>query len=204
MSSPRGFRGLVPYEVLAVIAIALVPWPGTMPVALPLIVAGTISVWVRRRGWGERMTGGLDKVLVGAVAGVIAIVVAAPAYRMFGVTAVEWWLVPAARGDAARVAMAIVMVIAASAAMELALRAWIVERMMELSPGPATLPIVTGALAEAIVMPGPPAARIGAALFGIGLGTLYVAGGRSVVAPIAARSAFAIGAVLVEAMGVVG
>ncbi len=118
-------------------------------------------------------------------------------------SAVEWWLVPAARGDATRIAIAVGMVVVVSVATELALRGWLVERMLELSPGPPTLPILAGALAEALVMPGAPAGRIGAALFGIGLGMLYVAGGRSVVAPIAARVAFAVGAVLAEAAGLV-
>ena len=203
MQVPRELRGLVPVEVLAVLAIALAPWPDTLPVALPLVVAATLSRWVRGRGWAELVTGGLDRVVVGALAGAVAIAVAAPAYRLFGVSAVEWWLVPAARGDAARIAIALGMVVVVSIATELALRGWIVERMLELSPGPPTLPIVTGALAEALVMPGPPAARIGAALFGIGLGMFYVGSGRSLVAPIAARAAFAVGAVLAEATGLV-
>ena len=66
----------------------------------------------------------------------------------------------------------------------------IVERLLELSPGPPLLPIAVGALAEAVVSPGDLAARFGAALFGAGLGALYVTGGRSVVAPICARLRF--------------
>lgn len=216
MPAPRELRALVPLEVVVVLAIAFVPFPETLPVALPLVIAATLSRWVRGRGWGELATGGLDapsgsaarppsgglvdRALVGAAAGAIAIAVAAPLYGAFDVAAVDWWLAPAVRGDAGRLVIALAMVAAVSVAMELALRGWIVERMLELSPGPSLLPIVTGGLAEAILTPGFPAARIGAGLFGIGLGALYVAGGRNVLAPVAARVTFAIGAVVVEAL----
>jgi hypothetical protein len=88
-------------------------------------------------------------------------------------------------------------------AAELALRGWIVDRVMELSPGSPVLPICVGALAEAIVTPGDAATRLGAALFGAGLGTLFAAGGRNVIAPIFARVAFTLGAVAIEASGLV-
>lgn len=190
----------MPLEITIVIAIAVFPFPEALSVGLPLAIAATLSRWVRGRTWGELMTGGRERVAIGALVGVAALVIAAVLFRRFDVAAVDWWLAPAARADVGRLAMALATVGAIAAAMELAMRGWIVERMLELSPGPAVLPIVTGGLAEAIVTPGPPTARIGAALFGIGLGALYVAGGRSLVAPVLARVTFAVGAVVVEAL----
>ena len=78
------------------------------------------------------------------------------------------------------------------------------ERVLELSPVPPILPVLIGALAEALVVRGDFAARIGAALFGIGLGWMYVAAGRSLIAPICARIAFSLGAVALEALRVIG
>lgn len=193
----RELRRWVPLEVAVVLAVALLPFPATFPVAVPLLVAASLSRWVRGRGWSE-LVGGARTALAGVVVGAIAIAVAAPLYDVFEVTAVEWWLVPAARGEPAQVAFAMLMLVASAVALELALRGWILERMLELSPGPVALPIATAAVAEAIVTPGPIAARIGVALFGAGLGVLYTASGRSVLAPVAARATFVVGAVVVE------
>ena len=87
---------------------------------------------------------------------------------------------------------------------ELALRGWIVERVLELSPRAPVLPILVGAFAEAVVTPGGVAVRLGAGVFGIGLGWMYVAAGRSVVAPMLARIAFQVGAVVLEALRLIG
>jgi hypothetical protein len=51
---------------------------------------------------------------------------------------------------------------------------------------------------------GDAAARIAAGLFGAGLGWIYVAAGRSLVAPICARLAFVLGPVVLEALRIVG
>jgi hypothetical protein len=99
---------------------------------------------------------------------------------------------------------------ASALAGELALRGWLVERVLELAEGDASrvdvrvLAVLAGAFAEAVVTPGEVAARLGAAGFGAALGWMYVAGGRSVVAPICARAAFVLGALLLEALRVVG
>ncbi|MBA3392500.1 MAG: hypothetical protein H0T89_07650, partial [Deltaproteobacteria bacterium] len=92
----------------------------------------------------------------------------------------------------------------AALAAEVALRGWLVERMLELSPGPAILPVLVGAIAEAVIMPGNLAARLGAGLFGAGLGWMYVAGGRSIVAPVVARVVFTVGAVMLESLRLIG
>ncbi len=93
-----------------------------------------------------------------------------------------------------------VYVTATAVATELALRGWIVERVLELSPGPPVLPVLVGAIAEALVTPGDLAARLGGGLFGVGLGWIYAAGGRNLLAPICARVVFELGVVLLEAL----
>jgi len=189
-------------EVLCVFAIAFVPWPDMLPVALPLLVVACVSRWGRKLSWADVVRTRPRRALVAGLAcGLVASASALVLYRAFQVSALEWWLVPAVRGEGGQLMFALAISIAAAAASELALRGWIVERMFELSPGPAALPIATAALAEAMVWPGPIAARIGIGMFGAGLGLLHVACGRNVLAPIAARCMFAIAAVAAVRLG---
>jgi hypothetical protein len=194
---PRELRRLVPAEVIAVIAIAIAPIGYTFPFSLPLFAVATLSLWVRGRSWSERIVAPRTMV-VGVIAGTIAIAIATPLFGAFRVTAVDWWVLPALRGSGSQLAIARLVLLASAVALELALRGWIIERMLELSPGPTTLPIAVAALAEALVTPGPIVSRFGVGLFGAGLGVLYIACRRSVLAPIAARCAFVTGAALVE------
>lgn len=191
-----------------VLAIALIPWPEMMPVALPLVACASISRWLRGRSFTEVLHGGTDKALIGALAGAVALGLAlvggTPVVEMVSLRAVEWSSFPSVRGNASQMAVVIVIVTIAAVAYELALRGWIVERMLELAPGPTVLPILVGAIAEAVITPGGVSVRLGAALFGIGLGWMYVAAGRSVIAPMLARIAFQVGAVVLEAMRLIG
>jgi len=211
VSEPRELRSLVPIEVIAVLAIAIVPLPDPMPVALPLLVAGTLSRWVRGRSWADVVPSGPNgklRLALGAIAGAIALGAAlaagTPAIEALGGRAVEWSSFPVVRGNGTVFAMIAVWVAATAVATELALRGWIVERVLELSPGPPILPVLVGALAEALVTPGDFAARFGGAMFGLGLGWMYAAGGRSLVAPLCARLTFELGAVFLEAMRLIG
>jgi hypothetical protein len=205
--APRELRSLVPAEIAVVLAIAVLPL-GAWPAALPLVTAATISRWVRHRSWAEVVTGGANRVWIGALAGAVALVAAVvagtPIVEAVSMRAVEWSSFPIVRGSASQAIVVIVLVSITSLAMELALRGWLVERVLELSPGGAVLPVLCGALAEALVTPGDVAARIGAGLFGIGLGAMYVAGGRSVVAPVFARITFQVCAVVLELLRLVG
>jgi hypothetical protein len=197
MRPARELRRLVPFEALAVLAIAIAPIGYTFPYALPLLAIATASLWARGHSWSERVIAP-RMLAAGVLAGALAIAVAAPLFGAFRVTAVDWWVLPALRGDAGQLALALAVLLVTVVALELSLRGWIIERTLELSPGPVTLPIATAALAEALVSPGPIVSRIGVALFSAGLGLLYVACRRSVLAPIAARCAFVTGAALVE------
>lgn len=208
MTEPRERRGLVPVEILGVIALALVPWPETLPVALPLVVAASLSRWLRGRSWAELITGGAEHVALGTLVGVAALATAlvagAPLVEAVSQRAVEWSVFPIVRGQAAQLAVVIVMVAITAIAAEMALRGWLVERVLELSPGSPVLPVMCGALAEALITPGDAAIRLGAGLFGAGLGALYVAGSRSLVAPVLARLTFAATAVVLESLRLIG
>jgi hypothetical protein len=208
VSEPRELRGLVPAEILAVLAIALVPMPELLPVALPLVLVASVSRWLRRRSWGEVARGGVAHTAIGATVGLVglavAVLVGTPVIETVGQRGIEWSEHPIVRGNLSVAAIVMLQAAVVALATELALRGWIVERMLELSPGPPVLPIFVGALAEAILTPGDLAARLGAGLFGVGLGWLYVAGGRSVVAPIWARVVFQVGVVVLEALQLVG
>lgn len=202
-------QGLVPVEIAAFAAVALVGWPASVPVVLPLFVVASLARWARGRSWGELVHGG--GAAVGAVAGLaalgLAVIVGTPVVETVSDRAVEWSTFPTVRGSTAQLVPVLLYVAATSFAAELALRGWIVERVVELAEGrphARTLAIMLGALAEALLAPGDLAARLGAALFGLGLGAMYLAGGRSLVAPTCARIVFACGAVLLQAMRVIG
>ena len=205
-------RALVPFEVAAVLALAiawpLLSWSDFLPFSLPLLVVASVARWLRRRSWGEVATGGLDRMAVGALAGAaalgLAIVIGTPLVETISNRAVEWSQFGMVRGNPTQLLVFAVFVGMAALAAELALRGWIVERVLELSPGPVALPILVGAIAEALLVPGGVGARIGAGIFGIGLGWIYVAGGRSVVAPVCARVVFSVGALLLEGFKIIG
>lgn len=205
---PRELRSLVPFEAAAVLAVALAPLPDAVPVALPLLVAGSLSRWLRRRTWSELLQGGGHLARASFVAGLaalaLAVIVGTPFVERMSGRLVEWSAFPIVRGNPSQLVLVAMIVVAMAIASELALRGWIVERVLELSPGPPILPVLLGAIAEAMVTPGDLAVRIGAGAFGIGLGWLHVAAGRNVLAPICARIAFGLGAVTLEALRLIG
>jgi hypothetical protein len=171
-------------------------------------VGASLRRWRRGRTWRELLHAGSGRAGVSLAAGLaalaLAVVAGAPFVELMSGRAVEWSAFPIVRGDPTALALVALIVIAVAIASELALRGWIVERVLELSPGPSVLPVLVGALAEAVITPGDLASRIGAGVFGVGLGSLYVAAGRSVLASICARVAFGLGAVVLEALRVIG
>jgi len=208
VTEPRERRGLVPLELGLVLAIAVVPWPEGIPVGIPLVVTASVMRWLRGRSWAELFRGGALHAGVGALAGAvalgIALVAATPLVESLTASAVEWSRFPIVRGSASQLGVVLVLVGIGALCAELAFRGWLLERVLELSPGPPYLPVMLGALAEAIVTPGDVSMRLGAGLFGAGLGWMYVAGGRSIVGPVLARVTFVCGAVVLEALKLIG
>jgi len=178
---------MVPFEVAAVIAAACVPLP--VPAVLPLLLVAAVSLSARGKSlrWGTFGAG------VGALAGATALIVAE-------LVTGGWSEAPIVRGSAGQAIAVGVLAACVAAAYEMVLRGWIVERVRELG-GHVVLAVLVGAIAEAMITPGGMGVRIGAGLFGIGLGWMYVKAGLG--APLCARLVFALGALLVEALQLV-
>ncbi len=201
----REMRNLVPLEVAVVIAAAVLALP--VPAAVPLLVVASISRWLRGRSWAEVIEGPALYAAVGVAAGAaalaLALAVSTPLVEAITGQAVQWSTYPVVRGSAGTAVMIALVVGVGAIAAELVLRGWLVERVLELGGHPV-LAVLVGAIAEAALAEGDLGARLGAGVFGIGVGWIYVAGGRSVVAPICARLVFTLGALALETLRLVG
>ena len=210
---PREMRNLVPFEVAFVIAAAVVPLP--IPAAVPLLVVASISLWLRGRGFGEVVKGPALYAAIGAVAGAVALglalLVSTPLVEALTDTAVEWSMYPIVRGSASQAIMVAIVVGVSALAAELVVHGWLVERALELR-APPVIAVLLGAFAEALLAGavGPSeadaaiTARIGTGIFGLGLAWMYLAAGRSIVAPLCARLVFLLGAIALETARAVG
>src|SRR5262245_54348996 len=201
----REMRSLVPVEAAAVLAAAVLALP--VPAVVPLLVVASLSLWLRGRSWAEAVKGPALYAAIGSAVGLaallLALVVATPFVESFTGSAVQWSTYPIVRGSGGQAVLVAIVVGISAVAAELVLRGWLVERVLELG-GHRVLAILVGAVAEALIADGDLATRIGAGVFGIGLGWMYVAGGRSVVAPMCARLVFSLGALALEALQLVG
>ncbi len=204
----RELRSIVVIELIAVLAVAVIPFPEPITVAIPLLVVATLSRWIRGRSWAEGLRGGWSHVGVGALVGVtalgLALVLGAPIVAELTRRSVEWSQFPVVRGSTMIMFTMVLFAAVTALATELALRGWIVERVLELAPSRRVVAVLVGAIAEAVVTPGDLAARCGAGMFGLGLGWIYVASGRSLTAPLVARMCFACCAVVLESLRVIG
>lgn len=202
---PRPLRSLVPVEVAVIVAAAAVALP--VPIVVPLLIIASVSAWLRGRSWADVIKGPPLYAAIGAVAGaaalVLALLVATPVLEAITDYAIQWSMYPIARGSGAQAIMVAIVVGISALAAELVLRGWIVERVLELVGHPVPA-ILAGAIAEALLADGDVAMRIGAGTFGLGLGWMYLAAGRSIVAPLCARLVFSLGAVGLEATRIVG
>jgi hypothetical protein len=202
---PREMRSLVPFEVAVVVAAALVTLP--VPAAVPLLIAASVSQWLRGRSWAAVAKGPALYAAIGAAAGGLALglalLVSTPLLEATTDYAVQWSMYPIVRGSSAQAIMVGIVVAVSAVAAELVLRGWLVERVLELR-GHHVIAVLVGGFAEALISDGDLAMRLGAGLFGISLGSMYIAAGRSVVAPICARLVFSLGAVVLETLQIVG
>ncbi len=193
-------RGLVQFEIAAVVAAMVVPL-GAIPVMVPLMVVASIARWACKKSFGAVVRGPARDLGIAAVAGLAALLLAlalgTPIAEAMTDRPVVWAAFPLVRGNAGALFTFAVVVAAIAVASELVLRAWICERVIELG-GSTAMAIFVAAIAEALLLPGPLEARFGAFITGIALGWMYVAAGRNVAVPIAARLAFGLGALLLE------
>jgi hypothetical protein len=201
----RELRTLVPFEAAVVLAAAIIALP--VPAVVPLLIAASMSLWLRGRSWAGVLKGPALYAAIGTVAGaaalVLALLVSTPLLESISDYAVQWSMYPVVRGSGGTAIMIAIVVGVSAVAGELVLRGWLVERVLELRGHPV-LAILVAAIAEALISDGDLAMRIGAGVFGVGCGWMYIAGGRSVVAPICARLVFSLGAVLLEALRIIG
>jgi hypothetical protein len=179
----------------------------SVPWIAGLLVAATLVNWLRKRSWADRVRGPALYAAIGAGAGLVALMLAillgTPAVEGFTDQAVQWSSYPVVRGSMSTFVMVAIVVAVGSLASELVLRGFVVELSYEFTRSNVAS-VLMGALAEALLTEGDASMKLGAGVFGLGLGAMYVASGRSVVAPLCARLTFALGALVLEALRVVG
>jgi hypothetical protein len=205
----RGQAALLTAEVVAVIACAIAPLPGPA-ILIALFAVASISLYVRKQTWVQRC--GLDGlragigVAVGATALVLAVVVVGPLLEARTGGMVSWNQYAVVRGRLEALLPYAIIVGAMAIAHEAILRGWVLERARELAPaGPQGLAIAVAvtAVVEGALVAGAGWSVAGAAIGGVAASALYLAGGRSLVAPVVARLTFDLGALVLEALKVV-
>jgi len=204
-------RILVPVEIATVLALAFVSiadiWPERLPIVLPAFGAASLLRCARGRSWGEIAgpAAGYSKIsaVVGVAALAVAVLAGTPLVEAVLDRAIVWSTYPVVRGSAHNLLVVTLIVTLVAVCAELVFHGWIVERVIELG-GARVVAVLAGAVAEALVTPGDLASRIGSGVFGLGLGWMYLAGGRSVRATVPARVVFQVGAVVLESLRVIG
>jgi hypothetical protein len=179
----------------------------SVPWIAGLLVVATLVSWLRKRSWAERVRGPAIYAAIGAGAGLVALGIgllfATPVVEGFTDQAVNWSMYPVVRGSVTTFVMVAIVVAVGSLASELVLRGFVVELGREFTRN-NVVAVVMGALAEALLAEGDAGMKLGAGVFGLGLGAMYIASGRSVLASLCARLTFALGALVLEALRVIG
>lgn len=171
-----------------------------------LVLVASIVSWLRKRSWTERMRGPGIYAAMGAGVGAVALLFAlffTPLIEGYSGQAVQWSMYPIVRGSGTAFFTVALIVAVGCLASELVFRAFLVELGHEFTKNYAVA-IVVSALAEALLAEGEPAVKLGAGVFSVGLGWMYVAAGRSILAPLCARLVFSLGALTLEALRVIG
>jgi hypothetical protein len=176
-------------------------------VVLALLAVASVAMWLRGKSWASVFKGPPLHAALGGLAGLgalaLALVVATPLFETVTDDAIQWSTFPVVRGSGQQAILVAFVVGALALASELVLRGFVVETLLELRVSPV-FAVLAGALGDAVLADGDAFARIGAAIFGVALGWMFIAGGRSVVAPLCARLVFTIGAIALEAAKLVG
>ena len=176
-------------------------------VVIALLAVASVAMWLRGKSWARVLKGPAWRAGFGALAGffalAIALLVATPLLQAITDDAIQWSMYPVVRGSSQQALLVAIVVGALALATELVLRGFVVDLLLELRLSPAVA-VLAGALGDAVLAEGGGTARIGAAIFGVALGWMFVASRRSVVAPLCARLAFVLGALALEAAKLVG
>jgi membrane protease YdiL (CAAX protease family) len=202
----RGQAALLTAELVVLVVVAALPLP--IPAQVPLLAMALISYGIRRQVWADRFASDGFRWAVGAATGAIALGLAlavAPVLETRTGGLVVWSNHGMVRGKLEMFVSFALIVAALAVATELVMRGWIFERLREQLPGRVGVAIAVAGTAavEAIFTGAPGWGYAGAALVSAALGGLYLAAGRSLVAPIAARLAFELGALALEGLQLV-
>jgi hypothetical protein len=187
-------------ELAAVVvaAAASLRWP--LVALIVVLAAGSVSRWARGKGWVEygRPAAPMFTVAgagLGLVALAGAVALASPALEALTTRSVDWTQLAAVRGNASVLLVAVLVVAAQAVALELGLRRWLLERVHDLGARAHDAAVVA-AIAEGAITGGHLGTRLGAAMLGLGVGLVYVGGGRRLAPAIACRIALETGALV--------
>ncbi|HTJ46547.1 MAG TPA: hypothetical protein VL463_30785 [Kofleriaceae bacterium] len=199
---PRAAWFSLEVAALAIVAIAPVPVPAAW-----LLAIASVSLWARGRSWIAPVPAPIELVPVGVACGAIALGIALALSSPIGALTgrmVEWTQYAIVRGSAQYFVVVAIIVGAQAIAIEMALRGWLIPRVLEVAPrGGVVAAALASALAEAIVTPGHLATRLGAFVLGLGGAVLFLGAGRRLAAPLACRLTFELGAVVLAALRLV-
>ncbi len=176
-------------------------------VLIGMLVVASIAMWLRKRSWTTVLRGPASFAAIGAAAGLIGLVVSVmigtPVVEQATDQAVQWSSNPIVRGSPQTFVILAILVSVSALVTELALRGcllvWLLERRLTVVPA-----ILAAAFVDALVVSGDVTARIGAGVFGIAMGWMFIASGRSALPALCARLTFSVGALGLEALQTVG
>jgi hypothetical protein len=181
------------------------PW-----VLIGMLVVASVTMWLRKRSWATVLHGPPLFAALGVAAGVVGLLVAiaagTPLVESATSQAVQWSRYPIVRGSPQMFAMVALLVGVSALVVELAIRGCVVDWLLERKVPPFGA-VLAGAMLDMVLITEPDGgftARIGSGVFGIAMGWMFVAAGRSALPGICARIAFSVGALALEAFQIVG
>jgi gamma-glutamylcyclotransferase len=182
---------IVAVELLAIGAVGLIELP--VPRAAPLLVLASLSLWIRDRSWTDA---GLRADPGWAGLAAAGLVVGAASQLVISIAAggpVQEQAVAQAGLTAA--SMVLLLQVAAAFASEMVFRGFLIERLEQVASKDAAIAI--SAIAFAWIAGGGVLAFGGALVAGLGYALLYIAGGRTLVLPIAVHIGFEATAIVI-------
>lgn len=196
-----------------VVAGVIVGGPLGLAIAFGAATAANVvdgGTWLRADDGGAgRWEAALGGAIVGALALGAALWMSAP-IEDAAARGVEWSTLPIVRGSMGTAATLGLLVVAIAFAAELTMRRWWLERVAAWAEragwsrgGAVAAGVVAAAVIEAAIAPsgGP---RVGVAVTGVALGVIYVAAGQRVAASATARVVFELGALILQALRMIG
>jgi hypothetical protein len=175
-----------------------------------MLAVASVAMWLRKRSWATVLHGPPLFAALGAAAGLVGLLIAitagTPLVESVTSYAVQWSTYPIVRGSPQTFAIVALLVGVSALVTELAVRGCLVDWLLQRNVPPIGA-ILVGAVIDALVITEPGGGittRVGAGVFGIAMGWMFVAAGRSALPCICARIAFSVIALALEALQIVG